>query len=142
MAALTKDRDTPIKGRVVHQFPVPQATNTVVFAGSIVCANATGWGAPGADTASFKVLGRAAAQSNNNPGANGAKNLIVESGVFKWNNNGNVTQAHVGTTVTLVDDNTVGLAADTTNDIIVGSVVQVESDGVWVATGIGEATIN
>ena len=139
MAALTRDRDTPIRGEVAHQLDYPQATATTIFAGAIVCPNASGFAAPGADTASFqRAVGRAAKQSVN-AGANGAKRVIVESGVFKFaNSGGTITDAHYGQTCTIVDDQTVGLAANTTNDIIAGTIVGVESDGVWVAMGPGE----
>lgn len=139
MAALTRDRDTPIRGNVAHQLDYAQATATTLFAGALVCPNAAGFVAPAADTAAFqRAIGRAAKQSVN-AGANGAKRAIVESGVFKFVNSANtITDAHIGQTCTIVDDQTVGLAANTTNDIIAGTVVGVDSDGVWVAVGPGE----
>lgn len=65
--------------------------------------------------------------------AAGDRTIIVEKCIAKMDNNGNVTAANQFVTVlTVVDNHTVGLAADTTNDIAAGICDDLESDGVFV----------
>lgn len=136
MAALTRDRDTPHKYKERKQGPVPLAASTKIYAGGLV-ATLNGYAVPAGDTASHIVIGRAEEQVDNSSGAAGAKSMAVSRGVFRFNNAGTITQANVGANATVVDDNTVGLAAGTTNDIVAGRIEEVDDLGVWVAVGIG-----
>lgn len=125
------DRKTDMKdGELIS---VPVAASTKVEAGHLGAANATGYLAPAADTASFTALGRVEETVDNSDGADGALNCLVRRGkAFKFKNSAThaVTQAHVGKNC-LVEDS-VTVSSDTTNDIVAGKVLGVESDGVWV----------
>jgi hypothetical protein len=99
-------------------------------AGTLVCTDAAGEAVTGSDTAGLVVQGRAAHRAKY---ADGDRTVVVERGVFVWANNGNVVQATVGSLVTIVDNQTVGLAADTTNDIGAGYCEGIRSDGVVVS---------
>lgn len=130
---LAADRNTPEKeGRII---PVPVAANTKVFAGSIVAANATGFGVPGSTSATLTYIGRAEQQVDNTGGADGAVSVPVRRGVaFKFANSGAdpVTQAGLGKVCYIVDDQTVAATNGTGTRSAAGTVIQLDPDGVWV----------
>jgi hypothetical protein len=134
--ALSADRNTEMKdGEVVS---VPVATNTVIFAGSLVAANASGYAVPGAVATTLTALGRAEGYVNNNPGANGAKSVLVRRRkMFKFKNYGTdlVVQADLGKTCYIYDDETVAKTNGGTTRSIAGTVMAVDTDGVWVLIG-------
>ncbi len=126
MAGLTKDRATPYRDGIEIEFPV--AANTKIFAGSLVCANASGYAVPAADTAGLRFLGVALEQVDNTGGANGAKKVrLRRAGAFEFDA-ASITQAMVGTSMYVVDDHTIDDAAGPTNDIRVGILVKYVSD--------------
>lgn len=134
MAALTKDRDTRSRGEKARKKVLPVAAATRIFAGAGVCVNAAGYAVPAGDTAGLITWGRAEAQVDNTAGAAGDLYIEVAAGVFAWNASG-LTQANIGDRVTWVDDNTVGLAAATTNDVDAGVLEEIDpvSGEAWVA---------
>jgi hypothetical protein len=126
MAALTKDRATPYRDGIEIDFPV--AGNTKIFAGSLVCANTSGYAAPAADTAGLRFIGVALEQVDNTGAASGAKKVRVRrTGAFEFDA-ASITQSMVGTAMYVVDDHTVDDAAGPTNDIRVGLLVKYVSD--------------
>lgn len=136
MAALTADRNSPAK--FIQRKVRLKMAAVKIFAGGMVCRNASGFAVAAADTATFKtVVGRAAETVDNVGGAAGDKEIEVEAGVFRMNGSG-LTQANEGDALTVVDDNTVGLAAATTNDIPAGTLDEFDgtSDGCWVRMGM------
>ena len=130
---LAADRNTPMTdGELIS---VPVATNTTIYAGSLVVANASGYAAPGSVATTLTYLGRAEERVVNNPGANGAKSVLVRRRkAFKWLNHGAdaVTQAELGKTCYIVDDQTVAKTSGTSTRSVAGTVTGIESDGVWV----------
>ena len=131
MAALTKDRATPYRDGIEIDFPV--AANIKIYAGSLVCANTTGYAVPAADTAGLKFGGVALEQADNTGGANGAKTVrLRRSGVFEFDA-ASITQAMVGTAMYIVDDHTMDDATGPTNDIRIGILVKYVADTIgWV----------
>lgn len=130
---LTKDRNTPHKAADVLLVPV--AAGVVIHAGSQVVANADGFAAPGSTAATLTYLGRAEDFVDNTGGADGAKSVVVRRGVaFKWDNLAAdaVTQAQLGHTVYIVDDETVAKTDAAGTRSAAGKVVQIDPDGVWV----------
>lgn len=133
MPALTQDRNTPMKDGELISFQVAAATK--IYAGSLVVANATGYAAPGSAANTLTALGRAEEQVDNAAGANGAKSVNVRRGkAFKFANHGAdlVTQAEVGKTCYIVDDQTVAKTDGAGARSAAGKVMGVEADGVWV----------
>lgn len=130
MTALAKDRDTQKKDGILVSRKV--AASTKIYAGSFVALNTTGYAVPGADTANYRFGGVADAQSDNSAGADGAKSVNCwMKGLYKFGGSG-FTQADVGKSVYLSDDQTVALTS--TNLIRCGRIVSVESaTDVWVA---------
>jgi len=129
MTATTLDRNTE-KRLVERQIVLTLAASTTIPIGVMVATNASGLAVNASDTAALVVQGISCQAAST---AAGDTKIVVERGVFKLGNNGNVVAATVGVAVTVVDNQTVGLAADTTNDIIAGYCDEVASDGVWVA---------
>jgi hypothetical protein len=131
--ALSADRNTEMKdgGLVV----VPVAANTKCFAGGIAVANATGYAAPGTTATGLTYLGRFEMTVDNTSGAAGAQNISVRRGkAFKWKNSGTdaVTQAELGKTCYIQDDETVAKTDGTGTRSAAGKVVGIDSSGVWV----------
>lgn len=131
--ALAADRNTPMKdGELVS---VPVATNVKIYAGALVAANATGFATPGAVATTLTYLGRAEEYVDNTGGADGAKKVLVHRNkAFKFKNAAAdlVTQADLGKTCYIVDDETVAKTNGTSTRSAAGKVICVESDGVWV----------
>lgn len=122
MAALTQDRNTSYREGVELEYNV--AASVKIYGGSLVALNASGYAAPGADTASFKFLGVAREQVDNSAGANAAKKVTVrKTGVHRFAASG-MAITNIGDDVYLVDDQTVGLAATTTNDVKCGKIAE------------------
>jgi len=127
------DRKTPMKD--AELIAVPVAANAVIGAGKIVVANSGGYAAPGSTATTLTYLGRADEAVDNTGGANGDKTVLVRrKKAFKFANSGAdpVTQAGLGKTCYIVDDQTVAATNGTGTRSAAGKVVGLESDGVWV----------
>ena len=130
MAALNKDRNTPVRSN--QTVPYPAAASQKFYAGALACINASGYLTPGATATTLKAAGRVEEAVDNSAGADGAVNVIVRRGCFKFANNGSVTLAHTLGTAYIVDDQTVAPDNGTSTRSIAGQIIEVESDGVWV----------
>lgn len=130
---LSKDRNTAMKdGELI---PVPVAATAVIFAGALVVANATGYAAPGSVATTLTYLGRAEEMVDNSGGADGDKSVLVRrKKAFFWKNSGTdpVTQASLGKPCYIVDDETVAATNGTNTRSAAGTVVGIESGGIWV----------
>lgn len=132
MAALTADRNTPKMS--AEQIGVPMAA-VKIFAGSLVAANASGYATPGATATTLTYLGRAAETVDNTGGAVGAKIIRVDrKEAYKFANLGAdlVTQADLGKSCYIVDDQTVAKTNGGATRSLAGKVVGIDVDGVWV----------
>jgi hypothetical protein len=122
MSALTRDRATPYREGIEVDYPV--ATNTKIFAGSLVCVNATGYAVPAADTAGYQFAGVAMEQVDNSGGGDGGQSVnLRRAGVFEFDA-ASITQAMVGTEMEVTDDHTFDDTAGTTNHVKVGQLVK------------------
>lgn len=129
MAATTVDRNT-LARKLTRQIVMTLKANEDIPAGAMVCADANGLAVNASEAANLVAVGRAQHRATYSAGD---RKITVMIGVFLWANNGNVTQASVGRTVVIVDNQTVGLAADTTIDIVAGVCEELDAAGVWVA---------
>lgn len=130
--ALAKDRNTADRARNI--IVVPMAAATTIYAGALVAANAAGYAVPGSTAATLTYLGRAEEQVINS-GSAGDKSITVRRATpFKWKNSGAdpVTQASLGKTCYIVDDETVAATSNSSARSAAGIVVGLDSDGVWV----------
>jgi hypothetical protein len=131
MTALTASRYTRHRDGLVTAQPVKASAQ--IHKGSLVAADASGYAVPGADTAGLTFLGVAIEDADNSGGASGAISVRVQTmGVFSFAKSGAITQASAGATLYLVDDQTVALAATTTNDIACGKLEGLDGSDVWV----------
>ena len=136
MAALTKARNTPMKNGDIFAFPV--AASAVGFAGSIVMLDG-GYAKPGATAVGKVVVGRAEADFDNTGGSAGALSVEVRRGIFKFTNHATdpVVAAGLGADCYIADDQTVAATSGTNTRSRAGIVTAIDTDGVWVAMGIG-----
>lgn len=131
-AALTTERETPTREGAF--LSLTQGSNTI-YAGSIVAVNASGVAVPGAATAGLTGVGRAE-RTSANVGADysATKTIQVRRGIFRWTSATNaITAASIGAPAFVIDDQTVGRAAESTNALL-GRIFDVDKDGVWVDT--------
>jgi hypothetical protein len=140
MAALTAARSTKQMegGPLPRQHSFPVKGSTTIFQGSLVALNA-GFAAPMAIATGRIAVGRAK-RTVINAGADGAATVEVEPGVFVWGNSASgdlCAQADVGAVCYGIDDQTVAKTSNSSSRSVAGVIVQVDSDGVWVMTGLG-----
>lgn len=114
---------------------IPVEESTTIYLGAMVMTNAAGYAIPGADTASCVFQGiNLYEQVDNSSGSDGDENVTVtRTGIFRMAFNTSISQSNVGDECYLVDDQTVDLVGDTTNDIMVGVIVKyIDTDEAWV----------
>jgi hypothetical protein len=131
--ALTKDRNT--SRRDGTQFSDPMGAAAKIFAGSLVCLDASGNAVPGSTSTTIKVRGVAQEQVDNTGGAAGAKRIETRRGVFQFANSAStdqITRAEIGTQCYIVDDQTVAKTSATNTRSVAGVVRDVDDGGVWV----------
>ncbi|MCB2256626.1 hypothetical protein KTQ74_32405 [Pseudomonas chlororaphis] len=129
--SLTQDRNTSMRDTEV--LVVPVAANTLIFAGSLVVANATGLAAPGSAALNLSYLGRAEESVDNRGGAAGARQIEIRRGkAFCWTNDGTINQTHLFKTAYIVDDETVAAGDATGTRSAAGRIVGIDPHGVWV----------
>ena len=105
MTALSADRNTERQDRVQQEYPV--AASTTIYAGSMVCMNATGYAIPAEDTAGLQLVGVAEEQADNSSGSAGDINVKVRQvGAHEMTASG-LTIADEGKPCWISDDQTV-----------------------------------
>jgi hypothetical protein len=136
VTATTTPRNTP--ERMGSVFGVPAKANAVLLAGTIAVASA-GFAAGATTAVGLIALGRVEETVDNTGGADGAKTVKVCRGIFKFANHAGdlVTQAGAFADCFLVDNQTVAATSGGSTRSRAGKVVAVESDGVYVAIGLG-----
>lgn len=134
MAALTADRNTPQRTPGMESHPVKGATT--IYAGGIVCLDATGRAVPGSTAVGLIARGRAE-ENVVNSGADGDEQVKVRQGLFRWNNSAAgdlITRAEIGDPAYIVDDQTVAKTNGTNTRSAAGTIRDVDAQGVWVET--------
>lgn len=142
MAAATMDRNTPIARLERLKGGYTLGTSVTVYAGTIAAiVAATGLVGVAGDTAGMRVVGFHLRQASS-LAANVDYPSIPEIGAGEvWlANDGNITAAHLGQTAYCLDDQTVTLAANATNDLKVGIIEAVDATlGVLVSIDNGHS---
>jgi hypothetical protein len=130
--ALSADKALQYTEGVELSFPVVAAD--IIYACSLVCVNAAGYALPGSDTAGLIFQGIAVEQVDNSLGDAGDKTVVLRRrGLIKMTLGTAISQANVGDNVFLVDDESVDIAAQTTNDIFCGIIAgYIDSTHAWV----------
>lgn len=132
MANLIAARLTEGKAYWGQRISIPVKGATKLFAGSLVMVDATGYAVKAANGAgNHGVWGVAETTADNTSGADGAIEVIVEPGRWKFSIAG-ATQAVNGVIVYATDDQTVK-TAQAANDCLVGRITRFEdASNVWV----------
>ena len=133
MAALSADRNTPI--RTAEDFEFPVAAATLIYAGSLVCINASSLATKGAVATTLKAVGIATERADNSAGLASAIRVKVRRGCFRFANSSAgdlIALADVGADCYIVDDQTVAKTNGGATRSIAGKIRDVDADGVWV----------
>lgn len=112
------------KGFKDRQFPV--AATTDIARGDLVCENAAGYAASGADTANFIFLGVAIERADNNPGSAGDISVkVTNEGIWEFTCTTSLASITIGDAMYVDGAQTVDLAGGTSNvDAFVGRVTR------------------
>lgn len=125
MANITTRKD--VRRQEGNILSYPQAVVNLIE-GALICLNTAGYATNAADTAGFKFVGVLDESQNNSAGAAGdVRSKVWTYGVIDVAANFAATAADCGKQVYAVDNQTVDLAANTTNDVLVGRIVEVLS---------------
>jgi len=139
-ADLTAPRDTP--SRTGQKINVGVFTNTIIYAGSMVGMNASGYAIPATTAANCRVIGRAAKTVDNRVNASGAGTsgilkIDVEVGVFGWDSaDTSISDASIGSLTYVWNDHAVTNGAGV-NSIIAGVIRDYDAQYIWVDTFMG-----
>lgn len=148
MAAIAQPRNTPVLGTPESVFPalvsIPIAAAVKIYPGTLVVLKG-GYAAPCVLETGDLPAGRAESESgasaglavwDNSAGSAGAFEVPVLQGAFKWANAGTISQANVGGLAYGADNQTV--TATATGASVVGKILRVDTDGVWVLSYVGQ----
>ena len=131
-AVLSADRVTPAKDPGVKQHPMG---DDIIYKGSLVTLNTSGYAVAGQDAAGYIFAGVAAEQGDNDGGSNGDVDVrCFTEGLFKFDAS-SITQAMVGQMMYIVDDHTFDEDGGT-YQIPVGILVEyVSTTSGWIDIG-------
>ena len=138
MTALSADRNTPERdGKFVA---LGVAASEKIWAGALVGRNASGLAVEATASAALAILGRAEARADNTGGLDSAITVTARRGVFRFVNSAStdeIVAADIGKRCWLVDDQTVAKTPGVGVRPVAGTVLDVDSLGVWVLVGYG-----
>lgn len=131
--ALSSDRNT--YRRSGEKFNHPVAAGVKIYAGALVCLNASGYAVPGSTSATLKTVGRAEERVDNSSGSNGAEYIDVETGTYLFKNDGSITRPDIKSSAYIVDDETVADNDGGGSRSLAGQIVDIDPDTnqVWVS---------
>lgn len=133
MPALVADRATLRREVRVRRFPV--LAGQKIFQGALVAINASGFARKGATATALKGVGVSLQFADNTAGADGALTVDVERGAWCFANSAagdQITQADIGATAFIVDDQTVAKTNGSSTRSPAGVIVDVDAAGVWI----------
>lgn len=135
--ALTKSKAyTQNQTGTARVFPI--AATEMIYRGALLVLNASGYVEPASVATGLVPVGVASEQVDNRLGANGDKSVETLRGIFPFRNSAGadeVLRTDIGSTVYLVDDETVAKTDGTGTRSAAGKVWDVTSEGVWVEVG-------
>lgn len=135
MAAATTDRSVQRRANALSRTfgIVKLGAGVKALKGTLAARNAAGYAVQASNTAGLKVIGVFQATVDNTAGIDGALSVGVETGVFKFVNDGVApcVQVDVFGTVFVSDNQTIRTRAGSLG-IAAGLLEQIDSDGVWI----------
>jgi hypothetical protein len=120
MTALSDVKNVGRQDGKILEFPV--SATEVIYKGAIVCTDTDGFLVPGVNTVGYKTVGVATESGDNSLGSDGETSVRVDISTVIDCAIVGATQALVGTTVYVTDDQTVQTAAG--NGVVAGTVVE------------------
>jgi hypothetical protein len=126
MSAATQPRNTAERPGYPLDQELPIKSGVTLFPGCMANVDANGALTDAADTASERCAGNVQAV---NPTTGKA---IIRRGIHKYANGDGFTAADLGLPVMVKDNQTVEKEASSTNKVVAGKLVALDSDGVWV----------
>lgn len=132
MTALAADKRLEYTEGVELAFPIDDGD--VIYGGAFVCVNAAGYAVPGSDTAGLIFQGVSIHHVDNSLGQDGDQMVVLRRrGLIKATLGHTISQANVGDSVFLVDDQTVDLVANVTNAIFCGVIAGfIAANQAWI----------
>ncbi len=132
MTVLSEDKQIEVQDGVEKDFSV--AASEKIFGGALSCVNAAGYTLEGSDTAGLIFQGIAMEQKDNSSGSNGDLDVVLRRrGLVKCVMGTAITIANVGDNVFLVDDQTVDLTANVSNNIFCGIIAgYIDTTHAWI----------
>jgi len=134
MTALTQDRNTEYS--LGDLLAIPVEAGVRIFAGSLVCSNASGYAVPADDSAGLVFEGVATEQADNRLGADGDENVVVRRrGRYRFACQTSLDQSAMSAQVYVVDDQTVSAyAAEVSNDVVCGVIDKIDgAHDCWIS---------
>jgi len=128
---LNQPRNTPARSAVNRVFPV--AAGKLIHQGAMVVLDG-GYAAPGSTKQNLTGAGVACKSADNTNGLDGAISVEVEAGCFRFDNSltDPVTRADIGKPAYAVDDETVARTAGGNTRSAIGTIFDLDAEGVWV----------
>lgn len=133
MTALAVDRNTPERSGDTRE--PPAAAGALLYAGAMAAINAAGYAVPVTTALNLKGAGRVERRVDNRDGAAGAQRVKIRAGIFRYANSSGadlLTLADINSDVYGVDDQTVAKTSATNTRSVVGTLFDVDDQGVWV----------
>ncbi len=136
MTALTENTDLIFAkdepSSVRYDLPVSAAVNC--FQGAIIVTNGA-TSEPGTTATGLVARGRCRVQADNSTGGASDINVTVDTGVFGpyTTNSSSIATTDVGSLCFIVDDHTVDLTDGSATRSVAGTIVEVTTEGVFVA---------
>jgi hypothetical protein len=135
MAALSADKELSFRGE--PSITLYKAGVDILYKGSFIMIDATGYAVAGADTASCRYVGICVEQCDNSGGSAGDIEVKVETGAMGREAKvalTSVDQADVGTHLVISDDQTLADLGSATNDVIAGKLIEyISATEGWVS---------
>lgn len=131
--SLNQDRNTPRFDGGIKQLDV--AASMLIYAGALVCRDASGNAVKGATALGLHGVGRAEQRVDNSDGDAGDVTARVREGVFGFANSASadeITAAEIGKVCYVVDDQTVAKTSGPGTRSPAGIVADVDDTNVWV----------
>jgi hypothetical protein len=113
---------------------LPVKASVHIYAGAMIGPDANGRMAPA--SSSIRPTHRAEEEADNSSGGEGAITVKCRRGVFRYKNNDSIAAANRYQSCYCVDDFTVAKSDNSDARVLAGTIVDVDSVGVWVHLGM------
>lgn len=127
---LNRDRNTiPLLGVIAWAVALAIKNDEILFRGAMLARDATPEILPASDTAGLKVVGVCPEHIDN---SDDGELVVPIFGAFKWENDGTNPVVNGDIIAFVKADDTVCAFAGSTNKVVGGLVIGVDTDGVWL----------